>query len=225
MTDLPGRPARRAGRGVAAAADDPVRTLEADRGTTRKTLWRLFDDALVESVLMRYPDRVTMCVSSQAGLRHGVPVLRDRPGRPPAQHVDRRDRRAGRRRCPVAGPGRGAGRSGPRLQRRVHGHGRAAGQLPGRDRRRTPPHRAGAVRARDERARGHRLDRRAGAADQPAGRAKASRSRSRCPCTRPTTSCATSWSRSTPASRSTRPSTRPGTTRGSPSAGSRSSTP
>ena len=40
-----------------------------------------------------------------------------------------------------------------------------------------------------------------------------------------TTSCATSWSRSTPASRSARPSTPPGTTRASPSAGSRSSTP
>ena len=45
----------------------PVHTLEADQGTTRKTLWRLHDGALVESVLMRYPGRVTMCVSSQAG--------------------------------------------------------------------------------------------------------------------------------------------------------------
>ena len=51
----------------------PIRTLEADRGTTRKTLWRLFDNALVESVLMRYPDRVTMCVSSQAGCGMACP--------------------------------------------------------------------------------------------------------------------------------------------------------
>jgi 23S rRNA (adenine2503-C2)-methyltransferase len=51
----------------------PVRTMEADRGTTRKTLWRLFDNALVESVLMRYPDRVTMCVSSQAGCGMACP--------------------------------------------------------------------------------------------------------------------------------------------------------
>ena len=51
----------------------PLRTLEADRGTTRKTLWRLFDNALVESVLMRYPDRVTMCVSSQAGCGMACP--------------------------------------------------------------------------------------------------------------------------------------------------------
>jgi 23S rRNA (adenine2503-C2)-methyltransferase len=51
----------------------PLRTLEADRGTTRKTLWRLFDGALVESVLMRYPGRVTMCVSSQAGCGMACP--------------------------------------------------------------------------------------------------------------------------------------------------------
>jgi 23S rRNA (adenine2503-C2)-methyltransferase len=51
----------------------PIRTLEADRGTTRKTLWRLFDGALVESVLMRYSDRVTMCVSSQAGCGMACP--------------------------------------------------------------------------------------------------------------------------------------------------------
>jgi 23S rRNA (adenine2503-C2)-methyltransferase len=50
-----------------------VRTQTADRGTTRKTLWRLFDGALVESVLMRYPDRVTMCVSSQAGCGMACP--------------------------------------------------------------------------------------------------------------------------------------------------------
>ena len=35
-------------------------------------------------------------------LRHELPVLRDRPGRPDPQHVDRRDRRAGRRRRPRA---------------------------------------------------------------------------------------------------------------------------
>ncbi len=51
----------------------PVRQLECDGGTTRKTLWRLFDGALVESVLMRYPDRVTMCVSSQAGCGMNCP--------------------------------------------------------------------------------------------------------------------------------------------------------
>ena len=50
-----------------------VHTLEADGGTTRKTLWRLHDGSLVESVLMRYPGRVTMCVSSQAGCGMACP--------------------------------------------------------------------------------------------------------------------------------------------------------
>ncbi|HEU0129706.1 MAG TPA: 23S rRNA (adenine(2503)-C(2))-methyltransferase RlmN [Mycobacteriales bacterium] len=51
----------------------PVRHVEADRGATRKTLWRLHDGALVESVLMRYPDRNTVCVSSQAGCGMACP--------------------------------------------------------------------------------------------------------------------------------------------------------
>ena len=50
-----------------------VRERTADKGMTRKTLWRLFDGALVESVLMRYPGRVTMCVSSQAGCGMNCP--------------------------------------------------------------------------------------------------------------------------------------------------------
>src|SRR5215472_10690038 len=49
------------------------RELACDNGATRKMLWRLFDGALVESVLMKYPDRVTMCVSSQAGCGMGCP--------------------------------------------------------------------------------------------------------------------------------------------------------
>ncbi len=49
------------------------RTLSADRGATRKTVWRARDGALVESVLMKYPDRVTMCVSSQAGCGMACP--------------------------------------------------------------------------------------------------------------------------------------------------------
>ncbi len=50
-----------------------VRHLSTDQGTTRKTLWKLFDGTLVESVLMRYPDRVTMCISSQAGCGMNCP--------------------------------------------------------------------------------------------------------------------------------------------------------
>jgi 23S rRNA (adenine2503-C2)-methyltransferase len=51
----------------------PVRVLSTDGGTTVKTVWRLFDGALVESVLMQYPDRVTLCVSSQAGCGMNCP--------------------------------------------------------------------------------------------------------------------------------------------------------
>jgi len=39
----------------------------ADDGQTTKWLWALSDGAQVETVLMRYPDRVTVCVSTQAG--------------------------------------------------------------------------------------------------------------------------------------------------------------
>jgi 23S rRNA (adenine2503-C2)-methyltransferase len=73
LTDLP-----RASRAALADALLPPlltaqRELSCDGGTTRKTLWRAFDGALVESVLMRYPDRVTMCVSSQAGCGMACP--------------------------------------------------------------------------------------------------------------------------------------------------------
>ncbi|HLR94777.1 MAG TPA: 23S rRNA (adenine(2503)-C(2))-methyltransferase RlmN [Jiangellaceae bacterium] len=57
-----------------------VRTQRADAGATHKTLWRLFDGAMVESVLMRYGgpgtnrrDRSTLCVSSQAGCGMSCP--------------------------------------------------------------------------------------------------------------------------------------------------------
>ena len=50
-----------------------VRTLEADQGKTVKSVWRLHDGALVESVLMRYPKRVTICISSQAGCGMNCP--------------------------------------------------------------------------------------------------------------------------------------------------------
>ncbi|HEY9353912.1 23S rRNA (adenine(2503)-C(2))-methyltransferase RlmN [Nocardioides sp. NPDC006303] len=51
----------------------PISQQEADKGTTRKTLWKLFDGALVESVLMRYTDRATVCISSQAGCGMACP--------------------------------------------------------------------------------------------------------------------------------------------------------
>src|SRR5699024_6710385 len=73
MTDLPAASRDRLVDDLLPDLLTPVRTLEADDGTTRKTLWRLFDGALVESVLMCYPDRATVCVSSQAGCGMGCP--------------------------------------------------------------------------------------------------------------------------------------------------------
>ena len=45
----------------------PVREQLADHGATIKTAWRAFDGVVVESVIMRYPSRTTICISSEAG--------------------------------------------------------------------------------------------------------------------------------------------------------------
>jgi 23S rRNA (adenine2503-C2)-methyltransferase len=50
-----------------------VRQVECDAGDTRKTLWRGQDGATFESVLMRYPNRNTVCISSQAGCGMACP--------------------------------------------------------------------------------------------------------------------------------------------------------
>jgi 23S rRNA (adenine2503-C2)-methyltransferase len=73
MTDVPRASRDALARALLPRLLTPERELSCDGGTTRKTLWRLADGALVESVLMRYPDRVTMCVSSQAGCGMGCP--------------------------------------------------------------------------------------------------------------------------------------------------------
>ena len=44
-----------------------------DAGETRKTLWRAIDGATIESVVMRYPQRNTVCISSQAGCGMACP--------------------------------------------------------------------------------------------------------------------------------------------------------
>ena len=73
MTDLPAANRDAIASALLPELLHPLRVLEADGGTTRKTLWRLFDGALVESVLMRYTDRATLCVSSQAGCGMACP--------------------------------------------------------------------------------------------------------------------------------------------------------
>lgn len=45
--------------------------VHSDRGATRKWVFQLHDGATIETVLMSYRDRVTVCVSSQAGCAMG----------------------------------------------------------------------------------------------------------------------------------------------------------
>jgi 23S rRNA (adenine2503-C2)-methyltransferase len=49
----------------------PVVESEGDDGETVKWLWECGDGAQIETVLMRYPTRATVCVSSQAGCAMG----------------------------------------------------------------------------------------------------------------------------------------------------------
>ncbi|WKD59072.1 23S rRNA (adenine(2503)-C(2))-methyltransferase RlmN [Corynebacterium caspium] len=73
MTDLP--------EGVRAKIKDalfpelmkPIRSQNTDDGETQKTLWQLHDGTMLESVLMRYPGRATLCISSQAGCGMNCP--------------------------------------------------------------------------------------------------------------------------------------------------------
>jgi 23S rRNA (adenine2503-C2)-methyltransferase len=73
MTDVPAAARARLAGDLLPTLLTPVRELTCDGGRTIKTLWRLHDGSLVESVLMGYPDRVTVCVSSQAGCGMGCP--------------------------------------------------------------------------------------------------------------------------------------------------------
>ena len=73
MTDLPA-----AVRDTVAEALFPdlltaARQIECDGGETRKTLWRAADGTTFESVVMRYPQRNTVCISSQAGCGMACP--------------------------------------------------------------------------------------------------------------------------------------------------------
>ncbi|GAB3449471.1 23S rRNA (adenine(2503)-C(2))-methyltransferase RlmN [Streptomonospora sediminis] len=73
MTDLPSEVRDRLGEALLPRLLTPVRHVTCDNGMTRKTLWRAFDGVMFESVLMRYPDRATLCVSSQAGCGMNCP--------------------------------------------------------------------------------------------------------------------------------------------------------
>ena len=175
MTDLPKATRDKLVEGLFPQLLTAHRTQTADKGTTVKTLWHLFDGAKVESVLMRYANRTTLCVSSQAGC--GLACSFCATGQlgltrnlSTAEIVEQ-VRAAARSLADGEVPG------GPtRLtQRRVHGHGRAAGQLQVGHGDGPPPGGPGARRPRHVGAERHGLDRRDGAGDGPASPRRASR--------------------------------------------------
>jgi len=162
----------------------PVRHVTADAGATVKQVWRLFDGALVESVVMRYPHRVTVCISSQAGCGMNCPfcatgqegLTRNLSAAEIVEQVVAAARMLRHGGLPESGAGTegaalgaeadGAGDDEPgpaggpaRVeQRRLHGDGRGARQLQGRDGRGAAAHRARAVGPRHLRAGHHDVD-------------------------------------------------------------------
>jgi 23S rRNA (adenine2503-C2)-methyltransferase len=73
LTDVPAGDRNRLSAAMLPPLLERVRDVLADKGATTKTLWRATGGALVESVVMRYPDRITVCVSSQAGCGMACP--------------------------------------------------------------------------------------------------------------------------------------------------------
>ena len=73
FTDLPAAIRTDLGEQLFPNLLDQVTRRTTDDGTTVKTLWKLHDGSLLESVLMRYPNRTTLCISSQAGCGMACP--------------------------------------------------------------------------------------------------------------------------------------------------------
>ncbi|OBB44031.1 23S rRNA (adenine(2503)-C(2))-methyltransferase RlmN [Mycobacterium sp. 852002-51961_SCH5331710] len=73
MTDLPAGVRDQVADALFPTLLDAVREIETDAGETRKMLWRAVDGTTFESVLMRYPQRNTVCISSQAGCGMACP--------------------------------------------------------------------------------------------------------------------------------------------------------
>ncbi|GIU83329.1 MAG: putative dual-specificity RNA methyltransferase RlmN [Acidimicrobiales bacterium] len=70
MTDLPKGLRERLEAALPPALSEVV-VVDGDRGSTRKWLWELQDGERIETVLMVYPRRSTVCISSQAGCGMG----------------------------------------------------------------------------------------------------------------------------------------------------------
>lgn len=73
MTDIPASVRDSVQEALFPQLMTPVKTSSTDDGETTKSLWRLHDGTLLESVLMRYPGRATLCISSQAGCGMACP--------------------------------------------------------------------------------------------------------------------------------------------------------
>ena len=179
MTDLPAAVREQVADALFPRLLDAVREIECDAGETRKMLWRAVDGTTFESVLMRYPQRNTVCISSQAGCGMACPFCATGQGglkrnlstaeileQVRAAAVELRDRDGDG----IARPARG----GP-VEHRLHGHGRAAGQLQPGARGGPSHHCAAAERLRHLGAFGDRVDGRAGPGDPQAGRRRARR--------------------------------------------------
>jgi 23S rRNA (adenine2503-C2)-methyltransferase len=73
MTDLPAGVREQVAESLFPTLLTALRQIQCDAGETRKTLWRAGDGTTFESVLMRYPQRNTVCISSQAGCGMACP--------------------------------------------------------------------------------------------------------------------------------------------------------
>ncbi len=73
MTDLPGPLRERLAAMTAGSTPELVAHHVADEGRTHKFLLRFRDGEAIETVLMRYPKRATVCISTQAGCAMGCP--------------------------------------------------------------------------------------------------------------------------------------------------------
>ena len=73
MTDLPADAREKVADALFPQLMTHLYSKETDDGHTSKSLWRLHDGTLLESVVMRYPNRATLCISSQAGCGMNCP--------------------------------------------------------------------------------------------------------------------------------------------------------
>jgi 23S rRNA (adenine2503-C2)-methyltransferase len=71
MTNLPAALRESLASDLPISVMTPIREVATDGGDTYKTLYRTTDNQFVETVLMLYPDRATVCVSCQVGCAVG----------------------------------------------------------------------------------------------------------------------------------------------------------